>query len=132
MPSIAFDTKRISNAPDAMAPDGSEVRALCGLPRASLAVFSLPPNAVAKAVAHHTVDEIWYVVAGEGRLWRKLGEQEETVDLGPGVSITIPVGTQFQFRCEGVETLTIIGATIPPWPGDGEAYAVSGRWPPTV
>ncbi len=30
------------------------------------------------------------------------------------------------------EPLAAIGVTMPPWPGDGEASAVEGRWAPTV
>jgi hypothetical protein len=52
---VKFATKRISSAPDAIALDGSEVRVLCQLSRGGLAVFSLPPNAVSKAVAHRTI-----------------------------------------------------------------------------
>ena len=129
---MGFETKRIHDEPDAIAPDGSEVRVLCQLSRGSLAVFSLPPNAVSKAVAHRTVEEVWYIVAGNGRMWRKLSEQEEIVELGPGVSLTIPVGTHFQFRCDSGESLDAIGATMPPWPGEGEAFFVEGTWQPTV
>jgi mannose-6-phosphate isomerase-like protein (cupin superfamily) len=128
---MSFETRRISGMPDAIAPDGSEVRVLCGLSRGGMAVFSLPPKAVSKAVAHRTVEEIWYVVAGRGRMWRKLGGQEETIELSAGVSLSIPTGTHFQFRCDGPEALTILGATMPPWPGEGEAYFVEGAWPAT-
>ncbi len=65
---MTFDTKRIAAAPDAIAPDGSEVRVLCQLSRGGLAVFSLPPGAVSRAVAHHTVEELWYVISGHGRM----------------------------------------------------------------
>jgi mannose-6-phosphate isomerase-like protein (cupin superfamily) len=129
---MGFETKRIHDEPDAIAPDGSEVRVLCQLSRGGLAVFSLPPNAVSKAVAHRTVEEVWYIVAGNGRMWRKLAEQEEIVELDPGVSLTIPIGTHFQFRCDGGESLDAIGATMPPWPGEGEAFFVEGTWQPTV
>ena len=129
---MKFDTKRITAAPDAIAPDGSEVRVLCQLSRGGLAVFSLAPNAVSKAVAHHTVEEVWHVISGNGRMWRKLGDQEEIVKLGSGLSLTIPTGTHFQFCCDGLEPLTVIGATMPPWPGEGEAYFVAGIWQPTV
>jgi mannose-6-phosphate isomerase-like protein (cupin superfamily) len=95
-------------------------------------LFSLPPGAVAKAVAHRTVEELWYVVAGRGRLWRKLGQEEEIVELDQGVSLAIPTGISFQFRCDGEEALTILGATMPPWPGVDEAYAVKGIWLPTL
>jgi len=60
MSSIAFPTKRISEAPDVIAADGSEVRVLCELPRGALATFTLPADAVAKAVAHRTIEEVWY------------------------------------------------------------------------
>ena len=129
---MKFTTKRISSTPDAIAPDGSEVRVLCQLPGGGLAVFSLPPNAVSKAVAHRTVEEVWYIIAGNGRMWRKLGEQEEIVELSAGISLTIPTGTHFQFRCDGDERLDVIGATIPPWPGESEAFFVEGTWRSTL
>jgi len=129
---MEFETRRISSAPDAVAPDGSEVRVLCRLSSGSLAHFSLAPRAVSKAVAHHTVEEVWYVISGYGRMWRKLGRQEEIVELGPGVSLSIPTGTHFQFRCDGLEPLAAIGTTMPPWPGGDEAYFVEGIWPAAV
>jgi len=129
---MGFETKRLHSGPDAIAPDGSEVRVLCQLSRGGLAVFSLPPNAVSKAVAHRTVEEVWYIISGIGRMWRKLGEYEEIVELTPGVSLTIPTGTHFQFRCDEHEPLTAIGATMPPWPGESDAYFVDGTWLPTV
>ena len=129
---LSFETKRIASAPDAIAPDGSEVRVLCHLSRGGLAIFSLPPGAVSKAVAHRTVEEVWYIVSGTGRMWRKLGDQEEIAELGPGTSLTIPTGTHFQFRCHGPEPLNAIGATTPPWPGENEAFFVAGPWQPTV
>jgi Putative transposase/Transposase zinc-binding domain len=66
------------------------------------------------------------------RMWRKLGEQEEIAELGPGVSLTIPTGTHFQFRCDVHEPLNATGATMPPWPGENEAFFVDGAWQPTV
>lgn len=129
---MLFQTKRISTAPDATAPDGSEVRVLSQLSRGGLAIFSLPPGAVSRAVAHRTIEEVWYFLSGHGRMWRKLNGQEETTEISPGVSITLPTRTHFQFRCDGAEPLTAIGATMPPWPGEEEAYAVQGIWQATV
>jgi len=105
---------------------------LSQLSRGGLAIFSLPPNAVSKAVAHRTVEEIWYVLSGSGRMWRKLGEYEEVVELSPGISLTIPTGTHFQFRCDGGAPLEAVAVTMPPWPGSEEAFAVPGKWEPTV
>jgi mannose-6-phosphate isomerase-like protein (cupin superfamily) len=71
---MIFDMKQRSAAPDAIAPDGAEVRILCATGRGSMAVFSLAPGMVSKAVAHRTVEEIWYFTGGAGRMWRRAGE----------------------------------------------------------
>jgi mannose-6-phosphate isomerase-like protein (cupin superfamily) len=125
---MSFVTRILKEEPDAMAPDGSEVRILAATPRGSMAHFELPEGAVSKAVAHRTVEEIWFFTAGEGKLWRKNENAEETIEVHPGVSISIPVGTHFQFRSDGDEPLEAIGVTMPPWPGNDEVYAVAGIW----
>ncbi|MSQ12877.1 MAG: cupin domain-containing protein [Dehalococcoidia bacterium] len=127
-----FSTKRLPAAPSATAPDGSEVRILLRLSGGSVAHFQLAPGQASVAVAHHTVEEIWYFLSGLGEMWRKQGDREEVVTVDHGVCITIPVGTHFQFRSFGPEPLAAVGVTIPPWPGEGEAYEVGGKWPPTV
>ena len=129
---MSFETKQLTGAPDAIAPDGSEVRVLAQVPRGSMAHFTLQPQRVSKAVAHRTIEEIWYVVAGRGRMWRRLGADEAIVTLTPGTSLTIPVGTHFQFRCDGDQPLTAVGVAMPPWPGEAEAYDVAGPWAATV
>ena len=127
-----FSTKRLPVAPDAVAPDGSDVRILLGLDCGGMAHFELAPGQTSVAVAHHTVEEIWYFLSGRGEMWRKLGDQEEVKSVDPGVCLTIPVGTHFQFRSFGYEPLAALGVTMPPWPGEGEGYQVEGKWTPTV
>jgi len=123
-----FETKRLPQDPDAVAPDGSHVRLLLSLGGGSVAHFELGPGRTSIAVAHRTVDEIWYFVAGRGEMWRQSNEQEEIVPVDAGTCITIPVGTRFQFRTQGPDALAALGVTMPPWPGDGEAYQVTGKW----
>ncbi len=125
---MTFETRQRSTLPDVMAPDGSEVRILAAGARGSMAQFTLSPGAVSKAVAHRSVEEVWLVISGHGRMWRQLGAVEETVGLKPGTSITIPVGTHFQFRNDGTTPLECVGATMPPWPGMNEAYPVASHW----
>jgi mannose-6-phosphate isomerase-like protein (cupin superfamily) len=117
--------------PTVVAPDGSDVRVLLGLTGGSMAHFELSRGMVAKAVAHRTVEEIWYVLAGRGEMWRKQGLREEIVPLVPGVCVTIPLGTHFQFRAAATESVSAVAITIPPWPGEGEAVFVSGPWAPS-
>ncbi len=127
-----FSTKRLPVARDDVAPDGSDVRILLGLKCGGMAHFELPPGQTSTAVAHRTVEEIWFFLTGRGEMWRKQNDQEEAVPVEPGVCLTIPLGAQFQFRSFGYESLAAVGVTMPPWPGEGEAYEVKGKWEPTV
>jgi mannose-6-phosphate isomerase-like protein (cupin superfamily) len=97
-----------------------------------MAHFELAPGQTSVAVAHHSVAEIWYFLSGRGEFWRKYGDQAEVAPVEPGVCLTIPVGTHFQFRSLGDEPLAALGVTMPPWPGAGEAYQVEGKWEPTL
>lgn len=123
-----FQTKLLPTYPDATAPDGSDVRVLLSLPGGSMAHFELAAGRASRPVAHKTVDEIWYFLEGLGVMWRRLGDQEETVRVEAGVCITIPVGTHFQFRSIGPGPLKAVAVTMPPWPGEEEAYEVWGLW----
>ena len=122
-----MQTKVLGAAPDAYAPDGSEVRLLAALKGGSFAHFTLGAGGVSAPVAHRTVEEIWYVVAGGGEVWRRFGEEECVTSVKPGVALTIPLGTHFQFRA-GAEGLSFVAVTMPPWPGAEEAFSVVGRW----
>ena len=126
---IEFTTMRTPEADEVTAPDGSAVRPLCVLPgAASFAQFELAPGQVSQAVSHATVQEIWYVVAGGGQMWRRQDARAEITELGAGVCLTIPLGTTFQFRA-GPDGLRVVAATIPPWPASpGEARAERGPW----
>ncbi len=118
--------------PEAVAPDGSEVRLLLAVAGGGLAHFELGPGETSIAVEHRTVEEIWYFLRGMGEMWRRSTDQEEIVRLSAGVCITIPHATRFQFRSLGDAPLSAVGVTIPRWPGDAEAIVVDGPWRPTV
>jgi mannose-6-phosphate isomerase-like protein (cupin superfamily) len=129
---MPWETKRLPARPDVVAPDGSDVRLLPGLAGGTMAHFELAPGETSIAVVHRTVEEIWFFVGGRGELWRAHEEREEVVEVEPGIALTIPVGTRFQFRALGSDPLAAIGVTMPPWPGADEAVTVDGRWAPTV
>jgi mannose-6-phosphate isomerase-like protein (cupin superfamily) len=127
-----FETTRLPARPDAVAPDGSDVRVLLRLAGGSMAHFELAPRQTSTAVTHRSVEEIWLVLSGRGEMWRRQGDREEIVPLEQGVCLTIPHGTHFQFRALGHSALAAVGVTMPPWPGEGEASVVPGPWSPTV
>ncbi len=125
-------TKTLPAAHDVIAPDGSEVRILLSLQGGSMAHFRLAAGQVSRAVRHRTVEEIWYILSGTGEMWRSAGGDEDVASLAAGTCVTIPVGTEFQFRCIGNEPLAAVAITMPPWPNDEEAEAAEGKWQPTV
>lgn len=127
----AFDSQPLPAEPTVTAPDGSAVRVLLGLAGGGMAHFALAPGQVAHAVEHRSVEEIWYVLAGRGQMWRQQDGREETVTLEPGLCLTIPLGTRFQFRAAADAPVSVVAITMPPWPGEGEAVFVDGPWQPT-
>ncbi len=114
---------------DLLAPDGSEIRLLCQLTGGSMVHCALPEGGLSVPVTHRTVEEIWFFVSGKGEVWRRLGDREEISEARPGLSLTIPFGSHFQFRNTGTEALEFVIVTMPPWPGADEAVGVDGRWP---
>jgi mannose-6-phosphate isomerase-like protein (cupin superfamily) len=127
-----FATIRIPSERGSIAPDGSDVRTLLHLAGGGMAHFELGAGQTSRAVTHRTVEEIWLVLSGSGHMWRKQGEREEVIALEPGICLTIPLGTHFQFRASTASPIAAIGVTMPPWPGDDEAVPVAGPWQPTA
>lgn len=128
----AFESNRVKTKYDLLAPDGSEIRLLHSLAGASVVHCALPVGGISIPVRHRTVEEVWYFVAGGGQVWRKQGRHELVLDVRSGLSLTIPLGTAFQFRNTGAVPLEFIITTTPPWPGDDEAVVLdAGRWTPT-
>jgi len=123
-----FATARLPIHPTETAPDGSAVRVLLGLTGGTMAHFALPAGETSRAVTHRTVEEVWFVLAGRGELWRKQSVREEVVVLEPGICVTFPRGTHFQLRASQTDSVAVIAVTIPRWPGDEEVEFVPGPW----
>lgn len=123
-----FATDTLGNDFDVTAPDGSGIRILSRTRRGSMAHGTLAPGSTSLAIRHRTVEEIWFVLAGRAEVWRKLNDQESIETVRPGTSLTIPLGTTFQFRTIGSEPFQFIMCTMPPWPDADEAILVPGIW----
>ena len=125
----SFESNHVKVEYDVLAPDGSQIRLLHQLDGASVAHCTLPVGAVSIPVEHRSVEEAWFFLAGTGQVWRKQGEREQVLEVSPGISLTIPLGTQFQFRNSGDIALEFLIATAPPWPGEDEAVLLdAGCW----
>ena len=120
---------RRGESPDATAPDGSQIRLVIdgrhAARRASLVEVTLPAGQVSKPVWHRTVEEIWYVLEGQGQVWRcpptSEPKQVAPVAVTPGNALTIPTGWRVQFSADERGPLRFLCYTSPPWPGDDEA-----------
>ncbi len=127
-PTKSFQTIPLGKNYDYLAPDGSEIRLLPDMNNGGMSHCTLPVGQTSDAVKHQTVEEIWYILSGRGEIWRKNDVEEQIQPLKSDVTVTIPVGTAFQFRNKGNDPLSIIIATMPPWPGSQEAVKVEGFW----
>src|SRR4029078_9786 len=102
-------------------------------PHGNMIHSTVPPGMVGRACRFRTIDEYWYVLSGEGEIWRRAPDGTESVTpLLPGVGIDIPLGTAFQYRCTGDVPVVFTCTAMPPWPGDDEAVIVEGPWVPRV
>lgn len=129
---VPWQTQATPSLVDVLAPDTSEIRLLVQTERGSMVHCTLPAGQITRAVRHRSVDELWYFLGGSGELWRRSDAGEEVVAVHPGLSVSIPVGTSFQFRADAGSPLTFVIVTIPPWPGEEEAVLVEGHWPPSL
>ena len=120
---------RRSGHPDATAPDGSEIRLLAdgrhASTKSSLVEVTLPAGQVSRPVYHRTVEEIWYILEGEGHVWRCPPDADPASvppqAVSPGDALVIPTSWRFQFAASPNGSLRFLCHTTPPWPGEGEA-----------
>ena len=129
---VPMQTRPLPETPDARSPAGAEIRYLMVGTTGDMIHSTVPSGQVNRATVHATVSEFWHVLSGRGEIWRRDESGEEVTVLTPGVSIDIPVGTAFQYRCTGAEALRFLCITMPPWPGDAEATHIEGPWVPTA
>ena len=127
LPAVA----RRAQDPDVTAPDGSEIRLLVdarhSADRASMVEVTLQAGQVSRPVWHRTVEEIWYILEGKGKVWRcppgASPADYSPVEVTPGDALTIPTGWRFQFSAANDASLRFLCFTSPPWPGEDEAVA---------
>ena len=101
---------RRAESSDTLAPDGSEIRLLLGEPeaatKASLCEVTLGAREVSRPVWHRSVEELWYVIKGVGRVWRcppdKDAANSNASGGRPGRRAGNPDGVEFSVRSRRV------------------------------
>ncbi len=96
--------------------DGSTIRELAGpawtaARNQSLAEATVPPGGETAAHHHPRTEELYYFVAGAGRM--RLGEDER--DVAAGDCVVIPPGTVHKLWNAGGEPLVLLCCCAPPY-----------------
>ena len=94
--------------------DGSSIRELAGIPSGnsvnqSLAEATVPPGATTFEHYHRVSEEIYYFVAGAGRM--RLGDQE--ADVRAGDTVVIAPGLKHKLWNHGEEPLVLLCCCSP-------------------
>ena len=127
-----METTSLDVAELGRSPLGAHIRHLLAGTHGNLIHSTVPPGMVGRACRFRTIDEFWYVLSGEGEVWRPTEDGEHVTRLVAGVGVDIALGTSFQYRCTGDDALVFTCVAMPPWPGDHEAILVDGPWSPSV
>jgi mannose-6-phosphate isomerase-like protein (cupin superfamily) len=99
--------------------DGSGIRELAGpnwttARNQSLAEATVPPGSETAEHYHPLSEELYYFVAGSGRM--RLGEDEG--DVRTGDCVVIPPGTPHKLWNAGAESLVLMCCCAPPYSDD--------------
>lgn len=126
-------TTSVETAKRGRSPLGAHIRFLVDGQHGNMIHSTVPPGMVGRACRFRTIDEFWYVLSGEGEIWRRSPDGSESITrLSPGICVDIPLGTSFQYRCAADVPLVFTCTGMPSWPGDDEAMIVEGPWTPSV
>jgi mannose-6-phosphate isomerase-like protein (cupin superfamily) len=118
--------------PDDKSPAGADIRYLVDGKTGNMIHSTVPPHQINRATVHATVHEFWYILEGQGEIWRDDGLESGVTALVPGTSIDIPNGTAFQYRNVSDSDLKFICISMPPRPGESEATFVERVWQPSI
>lgn len=114
-----MDIINLNAAPPFITKDGSVIRELLAhrnsaIRNQSLAEARVPAGATTVAHYHPRTEEIYYVLAGNGRM--RIGD--ELRDVGPGDAIAIPPGQIHQITNPGSDALTFLCCCAPGYEHD--------------
>jgi mannose-6-phosphate isomerase-like protein (cupin superfamily) len=121
--------------PDYFSPDGAEIRLILrpeveGVVYHSVCEATFQPGQISQAVRHRGVEESWYVLEGQGDVWRcppgADPARAAVTHIVPGDALDIPPGFGFQVRAWTQGRLRLLCSTAPPWPGPDEAIPIEG------
>ena len=118
-------TKHVSDAPMRMSPSGdTEIRELLSFSEGGIAHATALVDKTPEAGSVSDFGELFYVLEGQGALWRATGALEDVVPLSAGVCASIPPGIDYQYRA-GKTSLKFLVSTAPQF--QREKWVKAGR-----
>jgi mannose-6-phosphate isomerase-like protein (cupin superfamily) len=113
---VGVQRVRLEDRESFITADGSSIRELAGIPSGnainqSLAEATVPPGGETVEHFHRTSEEIYYFVAGAGRM--RLGEVED--DVRAGDTVVIAPGLRHKLFNPGAEPLVLLCCCAPPY-----------------
>jgi mannose-6-phosphate isomerase-like protein (cupin superfamily) len=124
----AWATQDVRLIHDYISPsEATEIRLLPNLPRGEIVHAITPARRISASATLNEVAEFFFILVGQGELWRAAGDTEEITPLFPGRCVKMPAGTLFQYRT-GNEQLEFLVITAPRWEPERWSHAPRGRW----
>lgn len=128
---MALYTCLVPLAPDE-APGGghAEIRHLVRSPQGDLTHAVCHAGAVAPT--HHLpeLDEMYFVLAGSGEIWRQAAGRSAVTALRPGRWVQMPAGSRFQYRASRHSSLVFLVVVMPGWRPHLFHVVEGGPWTP--
>jgi mannose-6-phosphate isomerase-like protein (cupin superfamily) len=123
-----WETKAVADEYDYVSPGGvSEIRLLPSFEQGEVTHARANPSGPSLAATTSGLGEIFYVLSGEGELWRRSGELADVTHLHPGRCVSVPPGIEFQYRAlDG--PLAFLVATAPRWQKENWHEAATRYW----
>jgi mannose-6-phosphate isomerase-like protein (cupin superfamily) len=121
-------TKKLPTEYDYVSPAGvSEIRLLPSFQEGEIVHATTPAEKPSIAATLTGVGEFFYILKGEGELWRATGRLEHVVSLHPGRCVSIPPGISYQYRAIG-RPLEFLVTTVPRWQEENWTEAERRYW----
>ena len=107
-----------SKVPDETTPNGVSFSAVAEVNKAGDALVmrvEMPEGKIIKPSTSKEADEIWYCVSGKAKLVGEIspGASSQEIDITPGVSISLPAGSNYQVINEGGEPFSFLCIKTP-------------------
>ena len=108
-----WSTKDLPTDPDRDSPSGTTgIRLLLSFDEGDIVHATVEPDKPSKPAILRGMGELFYVLEGEGSLWRATGDLEDVVPLRPRQCVTLPPGIEYQYRATGAPMKFLV-ATAP-------------------